>query len=191
MVAHLYAAAVHRWTQRHAEAERELARARALADGHPFAYLVPNDTRWQCALPTTDILEIWPGRVYRVIGESRATHADPFGVRNVATFFGVRSGALVCINSVQLDDATVAKLRALGEVTHIVAPAKYHNEHLVVAKSYFPEAKIIGVPGQRGYPQVRHVPFDGFLNDEVPLFPDEIDQVTTKGADVEDVFFLD
>jgi hypothetical protein len=103
----------------------------------------------------------------------------------------VKSGALVCINPVKMTAELVTRIKALGDVTHVIAPAKYHNENLAGALEAFPNAKAWGVPGHEGYDAVKDIPFEGLLRDDDPLFPDEIDQVTMHGLDLGDVWLVD
>jgi len=47
-------------------------------------------------------------------------------------------GDLLLHSPVALDDATIAELRALGEVTHVVAPSLYHHVYAGDALAAFP-----------------------------------------------------
>jgi hypothetical protein len=114
-----------------------------------------------------------------------------FGNRGAARFFRMKSGELVLVNAVDFPDSVAEEVRALGEVTHIVAPAKYHSDHVPRARTLFPKARTWGVPGHRGYPGVAHIPFDGYLTDDVSLFPGELDHVALEGVDVGDVWLVD
>lgn len=191
-VAHLFAAIVNLWKKRPEQAQACLDRARRLLpDGHPWAYLVPTDPLFRGDPPAQQLLEVEPGRVYRVLGQVSPPQLRPFGFRGMATFLRLRSGRLVCINPVPFSEELAGQIRALGEVTHIIAPAKYHNEYVMEAKSHFAKAGVYGVPQHRGYPQAAHVSFDGYLDDAQPLFPGEIDQITMNGIDLGDVFLLD
>jgi hypothetical protein len=135
-------------------------------------------------------LEDVPGRVYRVAADNLSP-GKVFGSRGVGRFIRMRSGELVYVNPVPLTDEMGERIRALGDVTHIVLPAKYHSDHAIRAKHLFPKARLFGVPAQRDYPNLAHLPFDGFLMDDAPLFPGELDQVTMQGVDVGDVWFVD
>jgi hypothetical protein len=189
--AHVAAALVRRGQRRPEQADEHLARARELVTAdHPWAYLIPDDRLWNEELQPR-LEEDEPGRVYRVIAETRSAPDAVFGNRGVGRFMRMRSGELLYLNPVPLTDAIVEQVRALGEVTHVIAPAKYHSECVPQALAQFPKARAFGVPSQRGYPNVAHVPFAGYLDDDKPLFPDELDQITIDGVDVGDVWFVD
>jgi len=189
--AHVAAAIARRAQRRESEAEAHIARARELVPaGHPWAKLVPSDVEWQAG-PMEPKLELdEPDRVYRVASENRRAGAQ-FGSVSVGRFLRMRTGELVFVNPVELPNPLVERIRSLGEVTHIVLPSKYHSDHAASAHKLFPKARLWGVPAQRNYPGVAHLKFDGFLSDDAPLFPGELDQVTIRGVDAGDVWLLD
>jgi hypothetical protein len=172
-------------------AREHLKRARELVSAqHPWSELVPTEERWDRPAPAQTVEEVEPGRVYRVASQNTSAE-KPISNPGVATFIRVRSGELVCINPVQMDDAVAARVRELGDVTHIVTPATFHFEYVPLAQRQFPKARTYGVPGQKGFGPVAHVRFDDYLDDAAPLFPGEIDQVTMRGVQVGDVWFID
>jgi hypothetical protein len=150
---------------------------------------VPDDRRWNEELEPR-LQEEEPGRVYGVIADNRPPDAV-FGNRGVGRFLRMRSGELVYVNPVPLSAELAEQVRALGEVTHVIAPAKYHSEFVPQALAHFPKARAFGVPGHRGYPNVAHIPFAGYLSDDKPLFPDELDQIALDGTDLGDVWLID
>lgn len=158
--------------------------------GHPWSSVVPDHTRWTASIPPAQLAEEEAGRVYRIVGETRHPGAV-FGTLGVGRFIRLTSGALVFVNPVPVPEHVAAQVRDLGEVRHIIAPAKYHSEHVMAAKRSFPNALAWGVPAHRGYARVATVEFDGLLDDDHPLFPDEFDQITLHGNDVGDVWLLD
>jgi hypothetical protein len=158
--------------------------------GHPWSGVVPDHARWTASSPPAELVEEEPGRVYRVVGETRHPGAA-FGTLGVGRFIRLASGALVFLNPVPLSEHLLARVRDLGQVQHIIAPAKYHSEHVMAARRSFPNARAWGVPAHRGYARVANVEFDGLLDDDKPLFPGEFDQVTLHGNDVGDVWLLD
>jgi hypothetical protein len=173
------------------DAEKHLEHARErMRDDHPWRALVDSTRALTSFVSEPRLVEEDPARVYRVIAVKSAPGIDCANV-NVATFLRVKSGALVCINPVKMTDELVRRIRKLGDVTHVIAPAKYHNENVLGALEAFPEAKAWGVPGHEGYDGVKDIPFAGLLRDDEPLFPDEIDQVTMHGLDLGDVWLID
>lgn len=165
--------------------------ARELAtSGHPWSRVVPDHARWTACTPPPQLVEEEPGRVYRLVGETRHPGAV-FGTLGVGRFIRLSSGALVFLNPVPVPEHITAQVRDLGQVQHIIAPAKYHSEHVMAARRSFPNAQAWGVPAHRGYAKLSNVKFDGLLDDDKPLFPDEFDQITLHGNDVGDVWLLD
>jgi hypothetical protein len=55
--------------------------------------------------------------------------------------------SLVLISPIALDETLVDEITQLGSVSHIIAPNLFHHLFLDVAKQYFPNAKLFGVPG--------------------------------------------
>jgi len=189
--AHVTAAIVRRHQGRDDDARAHLERARSqVTPDHPWVSLVPAEAHWQAPAAEQTLDEVEAGRVYRVVSENRV-EGKAFGNLGVATFLRMRSGELVCINPVQMDERIAARVRELGDVTHILAPAKYHSDFVPLARRLFPGARAFGVAGQRDYPLAANVGFDGFLDDDKPLFPNELDQITMHGVDVGDVWLID
>jgi hypothetical protein len=189
--AYVAAALVSRWHGRQAEADRHVERARQLLPAkHPWARLVPDEASWRSGQPAPALAVDEPGRVYRIVTETRPNGAA-FGNRGVGRLLRMRSGELVFVNPVELSNELAEEIRSLGEVTHIVAPAKYHSDHANLVLSLFPKARLWGVEGHRNYPNVAHVSFHGYLSDDAPLFPGELEHVTLRGVDVGDVWLVD
>lgn len=189
--AHVTAAHVRVAQGRQDAAREHLKLARALVtEQHPWAAIVPTEERWDRPPPPQTLEEVEPGRVYRVASPNTAAD-KPISNPGVATFIRVRSGELVCINPVQMDDAVAARVRELGDVTHILTPSTLHFEYVPLAQGQFPQARTFGVPGQKGFRPSAHIRFDGYLDDAAPLFPGEIDQITMHGVQVGDVWFID
>ncbi|MCA9720125.1 MAG: DUF4336 domain-containing protein [Myxococcales bacterium] len=188
--AHLIQAFVWRARGEGARAEDSLRRARELVrPDEPFAYIMPTDDEWNCVCPRDRLREVVPGVVWRFT--SYYSHGlAPFLEFSMATVIRLRAGDIVIINPVEFDDEAVAAIQALGRVTHIVTPTKFHNLFIERARQQFPGAKTIGVPGHRGNPPSASIAFDGFLDDASPLFPGELDQITIRGNEIEEVFLL-
>src|SRR5262249_21977200 len=94
------------------------------------------------------------------------------------------------INPVSLSPADAAAIRALGEVTHVVGPVKFHSRFIGEAQQHFPGAKTFGVPGHLVNPPSAHLRFDGVLDDERPLFGAELRQVSLAGHQFEETAFF-
>lgn len=190
-MAHVTVAMARMGQDRKEEATRHLEEAKAKAGAdHPWRSIVEIAQQIVTFERKPRFVEEVPGRVYRILAV-KATPRITAANLNVATFLRVKSGDLVCINPVAMSDDLVAKVRELGDVTHVIAPAKYHNENVVSALAAFPEAKAWGVPAHAGYAEVKDIPFTGLLSDDAPLFPGEIDQITMFGLDPGDVWLVD
>lgn len=63
------------------------------------------------------------------------------------TVLRLRSGGLVLVSPLALDEEKRAAIRAWGEVRYIVAPNLLHHLHLSSAVEAFPEAELWGPPG--------------------------------------------
>ena len=190
-MAHVTVAVAHLGRGKKDDAKKHLGLAKErLRPDHPWTALVESAQRLVEFEREPKLVEEVPDRIFRVIAVKAAPPIKSANV-NVATFVRVASGALVCINPVNMSDGIVARIRSLGDVTHIIAPAKYHNESVLSALEAFPQAKAWGVPGHEGYDVVKDIPFAGLMSDDAPLFPGEIDQITMHGLDPGDVWLLD
>ncbi len=89
-------------------------------------------------------------------------------------------GRLFIWSPIQLTDALQAKVDALGEVRHIIAPNSLHHLFLPEWKSAYPGAKLYAPPGLRKKRQ--DIVFDADLgNTPSPDWANEIDQVLMQG----------
>jgi len=179
-----------RLLRREDDADGAFRRASELVcKGDPWAHLVPDVSAWRAPMRRASLIEEEHGHVYRVTGETRAAGAV-FGTLGVGRFLRMESGDLVYVNPVPLTAEVISALREIGSVAHVIAPAKYHFEHVVAARQAFPKARVWGVPAHRGFDRVTHLKFDGYLDDADPLYPDELQQLTIHGNDVGDVWLL-
>ena len=73
-------------------------------------------------------------------------HSTMLGLKLGSRMTVVRlaDGGLLLHSPIALDHATIDELRALGEVTHVVAPNLYHHLHAGPAVEAFPEAQLHG-----------------------------------------------
>jgi hypothetical protein len=190
-MAHVTAAIARSSQGRNDDAAKHLERAREQSrPDHPWHSLVERAQSLSTHEHVQRLEETEVDRVYRVAAVRALAGIDSANI-NVATFIRMKSGELTCINPVAMTDDIVARVKALGDVTNVIAPAKYHNENVRSALAAFPKAKAWGVPGHEGYDLVKDIPFTGLLRDDAPLFPGEIDQITMHGLDLGDVWLLD
>ncbi len=76
------------------------------------------------------------------------------------------SGALLIHSPVQLDEALVGELAALGPVRHLVAPSLFHDLYWPAWFARYPAATFWGVPGLReAHPEL---PFGEVLHPDQP-----------------------
>lgn len=75
--------------------------------------------------------------------------AAPGGVRFPLrmTVLRVEDGTLVVHSPVRLDDVLVNAINALGNVSTVIGPNKYHHLHLRSAMERWPQARLLGAPG--------------------------------------------
>lgn len=189
-VAHLLVAFTLRSTGKAEEADASLARARALAPAeHPFAYLLPSDDEWACVAPPVALEEVVPGQIWR-LGAYFNHGTSPFLELAYATIVRRADGGVVIYNPVALSDEHHAAITAIGEVTHLVVPTKFHSLFITENQARFPAAKTYGVPGHRQNPPSAKLRFDGFLRAGAPLFPGEITEIPIGGHQFEEVALI-
>jgi hypothetical protein len=71
--------------------------------------------------------------------------------------------SLVLISPIALDSDLASQIMQLGSVSHIIAPNLFHHLFVGVAQQYFPDARLLGVPG---LPEKRaDLSFDRLLDD--------------------------
>lgn len=74
----------------------------------------------------------------------------------------IRDGTLALISPIEMNDALLAAIHALGVVSHLIAPNRFHHLFLPKAIRHFSKAKVLGVPGlDQKRPEVR---FDELLD---------------------------
>lgn len=184
-----------RAAQRSEAAAAALAEARARVQtapgglSHPLAYVLPTDSEWACEVPQVTLEEVVPGTIYRV-PTYFTNGTSPFLQMVYATIIRLRSGKLLIINPVALPAPIVEAIRALGPVSHLVTPVKFHSRYIAENQALFPDALCIGVPGHRVNPPSMHLRFDGFLDDRAPLFAGELEQVAVAGNELEETAFF-
>lgn len=106
------------------------------------------------------------------------------------TVVRLRSGKLFLHSPVRLNDSLSRELDALGEVTYIAAPNKFHHLYISDYVNSYPRAKFYAAPGLTE--KRKDMRFDGVLSDtEVPDWKDEIKQRLFRGMPaVNEVVFL-
>lgn len=76
--------------------------------------------------------------------------------------FRTKSGSLVVHSPVAFDDAAVAQIDALGEVSALVAPSNVHYLYLASATKHWPRAKVYGSEGlEKKVPDIAFEPLPG------------------------------
>ena len=187
---HVVIAFVRRARGQAQAADEALARARELArPEHPFSHVLPSAAEWACEAPPVALEEVVPGVLWRV--PVFYTHGlVPFHEFAYATVIRRRSGEVVLLNPVAMPEAIAAEIRAIGPVTHLVTPLKFHNLFVAEGQRLFPGARSFGVAGHRKNPPSAHLRFDGILDDRAPLFPGEIEQVAIAGHQFEETVFF-
>ncbi|AFY52700.1 hypothetical protein Riv7116_0088 [Rivularia sp. PCC 7116] len=58
-----------------------------------------------------------------------------------------KSGEIVVISPIMVDEATINQINDIGEVSQIIAPNLYHHLSISDFKSIYPNAKIFAAPG--------------------------------------------
>lgn len=94
------------------------------------------------------------------------------------TVFALPNDSLLLFSPIAIDDALAAEIDALGSVTDIVAPNRFHHLFFESARERYPQAKGWGAPGledKRG-----DLVFDGLLGDD-PKWPDTLEQHLVQG----------
>ncbi len=184
----LIEAYVLRVRRQHDEADAALARARELVTpDHPLAYIMPTDEEWSFKPREQALEEVAPGAVWRLRSPC-APDLKPW-IETYATVVRRDDGTVVVFNPGPMSPGAIAELRALGRVTHLVTPTKFHNQFIEEAARALPEAKNIGCPGHRENPPSRGIAFDALLSDEAPLFPDDFKQKAILGTELGEVVF--
>ncbi len=114
-----------------------------------------------------------------VFGVSTAIRLSPgFELPLRSTVVALASGGLAVISPVDFDDASAARLEALGPVEHIVAPNLLHHLFVAKAAARWPSAKVHVAPGLTAKrPDLRphHTLGDGGL-------PPDLEGVLVEGA---------
>ena len=117
---------------------------------------------------------------------------DVWSVHRPLRFFGVQlgtrmtvvrllDGTLLLHSPIEIDDALMAELDALGPVGHIIAPSLFHHLYVGEAASRYPDARVLGAPGLLR--KRRDVTFDAILGDEPdPSWQGELLSVPIEGS---------
>lgn len=187
--AHLYSAWV--WRSRDPDrAARDLERARALAPvEHPLLHLLPTDQDWLDTegAPQT-VHEVVAGRIWRV-EHGFAMAGAPWHSRSTATVIRTSSGDVAIVNPVALDEATAARIAALGTVRWVISQGKAHSAFVDVVRRRFRGSLAIGTEGHLRHAPASHVTFDGVLGNS--RLPDELEILPIAGHIGEEVLILD
>lgn len=106
-----------------------------------------------------------------------------------STVVRLRQGGLAIISPGPFEERDVAEIRALGDVTDLVAPNTMHHLYLSRAKSLFPEARVHVAPGLRE--KVKDLPQGDTLGDgAAEPFVGTLEQRVIRGTTLNEVVFL-
>jgi hypothetical protein len=100
------------------------------------------------------------------------------------------SGGLLVHSPISAASELVQEVEALGRVTHVVAPSRFHHLFVGEWQQAFPDAAVYAAPGVEA--KRPELSFDGLLTgDPEPAWADTVDQVLLEGipATNEAVFF--
>jgi len=179
---HLVSAFVRRAQRRDAEADADVARARALAaDDHPASFLLPSDQDWRCEGGPTDLEEVVTGQVWRV-AQYYGQDSVPLLKVQFGTLFRVGGDELVFVNPVPLAERAAAAVSEFGRVTTLLAPTAFHGRNLQALSKQFPDAAIVGVPAHLKRADPLPVEFDGVLDPTAPRWRGELDAYHVPGT---------
>lgn len=95
------------------------------------------------------------------------------------TVIVLSNGELVVICPIQVDDATIAQINQLGNVSYIVAPNLYHHLFAASFKAIYPNAKLVASPGLES--KRPDLIIDKFLSDVKNIFGDEVEYLLFDG----------
>ena len=186
--AHLYAAWV--WRARDPEfAERHLETARALATpDHPLVDLMPTVAEWTLEPVRQQLIEIHPGRMWRVVYQFPLVGA-PLHSSSVATVIKLGSGDVAIINPIEFDDATARAITELGPVRWVITQGKGHSLFVESTRRRFRGSLAIATEGHLRHPPANHLAVDGLLGHS--RLPDELELIPIEGHLFEEVMLLD
>ena len=103
-----------------------------------------------------------------------------FGMGARMTIVRLPNGQLWIHSPIELDLALKSEVAALGEVAFIVAPCRFHYEHLAEWARAFPDAKVFSAPGLTS--QTARTRLDDYLDDTPqPAWSDVLDQAVFRG----------
>lgn len=116
----------------------------------------------------------------------------PGGVRMKTRMTVVRLGdGRIWVHSpIAMQDELASKLSALGPVSFLVAPNRYHHLRMGEASKRFSQARVFGAPGLRE--KIRGLRVDEDLSNAAPSsWANELEQVVIDGApEMSEVVFL-
>ncbi len=90
-------------------------------------------------------------------------------------------GGLALVNPVRLDALLARALDALGPVRLLVTNTGFHYFFIADYQKSYPAARLYGPGLHRSKPEVRHLRYAGYLSDDAPVCPGEIDQIHFAG----------
>lgn len=185
--AHLFEAWV--WRARDPDrAERSLARARELATpDHPLIALLPTDAEWRIDRVPQRLVEIHPGRMWRV-AHLFPMPGSPLQHNTIATIIKLGDD-LAIINPIAFEPAIALQLRALGNVRWLITQGKAHSLFVEPTRAQFPGSIALGTEGHLKHPSASHLELDGLLGRAT--LPDELAVIPIHGHLLEESALVD
>ncbi|MBV6624945.1 MAG: DUF4336 domain-containing protein [Rivularia sp. (in: Bacteria)] len=101
------------------------------------------------------------------------------------TVIRLKSGEIVVISPIMVDEATINQINDIGEVSQIIAPNLYHHLSISDFQSIYPNAKICAAPGlESKRPDIK---IDKVLSQGTLGKQDEIEYFLFKGFKILDL----
>ena len=169
------------------EAEHALQAARDLGDDHPWRYLLPTYGEWNGELPTQQLYEVVPGRVFRVRADVQVANT-PFHIASVATIIVGDDGQLTILNPVPLAPSVRDQVSGLGQVAVLATQGRAHSRYVEITRAMFPEARVLGTRGHTVRAATAHLHFDGLLGND-SLGPEFV-ELPVDGTEADEVIVL-
>ncbi|MBL8610017.1 MAG: hypothetical protein JNL38_21960 [Myxococcales bacterium] len=95
------------------------------------------------------------------------------------TVLGLDDGTVAVVSPLLFDDDAARAIEALGAVSLIVAPNRYHHLFAGQAKARWPAARLVGAPGLAE--KRRDLALEGVLG-EAGALPQELEAIVIEGA---------
>ena len=95
------------------------------------------------------------------------------------TVIRLKSGKLVVISPIKIDESIINQIKEIGNVAYIIAPNIYHYLFISEFKALYPKANLLAAPGfETKRPEI---PIEHTLREGENLFSDEIEYILFDG----------